>query len=400
MEKVAKAKVTIIGAGPVGLASAHYLRASGMKAADIILVDRHKVAERTAAIPAPGNIAPDLDSTLGKNSDFDSRSGYMRSRQLYEELPDSAKAKIELVPNRIVELVGSQFTLDDLTKRYSAHGFSYEVLTPAQLHELEPSISTDACFAALLLGGEINGHVNPVKLVNYLAEDSIANGTRIVQDANITGIARNGDGFVVNTNAGVSIDTEYVVNAAGISIPKVSALLDPKYGDIGIIGVKGHGVRFAPLPGLNLGIDLLTKSGSIVQYNSGEIIIGGGQTNLLRRENHKWSENWDVEQKDVDTLIDEARTTLPALKSAKVRSVTIGFRAVTFTQQAIIGRLDRSNFILAGGLYRTGITNCLGAGEQVAEIVRGERPGRAITGDPMRFYVNRPDWVEPSFMHL
>ncbi len=364
MTKEIRANVAIIGAGPVGLAAARALRKEGVD--NITVVDSSPVGTRFAGIAAPGNIAPDFDDLRGRLSGYPGYINlYRRSRELYEELQEQVKERIDFAPTRILQVSQEGKELSAIADHYAKSGFNFEMLTPEQVTKLEPAISANCCVGALLLGKEISGHVDPVKLVSWLADDCRSQNVNVVEGVKIEKISETKEGFRLES-VGLTIDTEYVVNAAGASVAKICGLLDPKYANMAIWPVKGHFVTFAPVQNLRLGIDILNDIGSIVQYSSGEIKIGGGSD-----EN-----TYEVEQWSIDRLLRSARETIPALESAPVVNTGFGFRALVRNHEPIVERIkNKSNFIIAGGLHRTGITNCLGVGEIVAKIVTdtGER---------------------------
>jgi glycerol-3-phosphate dehydrogenase len=104
--------------------------------------------------------------------------------------------------------------LEALKARGEANGVpGLRLLGGAEARALEPNLSRDVCAALLAPTG---GICCPYELTFRLAEDAAANGAAFFFECGVAAVARQTDGWRVETTDGRTFDARIVVNAAGL----------------------------------------------------------------------------------------------------------------------------------------------------------------------------------------
>ena len=93
-----------------------------------------------------------------------------------------------------------------------------KVLTAQEVRELEPNVSEEVTSA---LYAPSAGVVSPWELAIALAETAVKNGAQVELNSEVTAIDKMDGGFRV-TAGGKTIETRFVVNAAGIWSDKIN----------------------------------------------------------------------------------------------------------------------------------------------------------------------------------
>lgn len=110
----------------------------------------------------------------------------------------------------------------------------HQWLDQGTLRKVEPNITREA------IGGLLEPHAavtDPTKLTIALAENAKQNGVHIMLGTEVVGISSGAEEFEVQTNNG-SIKTRFIVNAAGLYIDKIAAMVNAD--DFVLYPVKGY----------------------------------------------------------------------------------------------------------------------------------------------------------------
>jgi glycerol-3-phosphate dehydrogenase len=97
-----------------------------------------------------------------------------------------------------------------------------EIIDGAEVQRLEPHLNP-AAIAALHI--PMAGVFNPFELVYALHENAKENGVRMLLNAEVLGIAKDGEEFVIETQRD-EIHTQYVVNAAGLHAEEIAVMAE------------------------------------------------------------------------------------------------------------------------------------------------------------------------------
>jgi heterotetrameric sarcosine oxidase gamma subunit len=207
---VDQARVVVIGGGIIGCSVAYHLAAAGWT--DVLLVEK---AQLTAGSTC---------QAAGLVTAFNPSSTMMRFRRYSIELY-TRLGVFERVGS--VRLASSREQLGELQRaasRARGIGLDAEVLGPDETRDLLPAASADHLYGAVHLAAD--GHLDPHGATHAVADAARVLGARIRQGVRVTGFELTPRREIrrVLTDDG-PIDTELVVNAAGMWAPQVAAMV-------------------------------------------------------------------------------------------------------------------------------------------------------------------------------
>ena len=396
-------KVAIVGGGVVGLCSAYALTRAG---AEVVLLERDALG-RGASEGNTGWISPTISTPLaapgvlrsGLRSAFDPRgalvfkpgldTAWLRwlwafraasSRPRYRR---GVKALLDLNARTFSELDayaadGVAFEMHGggiLCLARSEHGISWfapvfedlqalgfegtiERLTLEQAREVEPALG-DA--ARIVVRTSVDRYVRPESLMAGLAAKLRSLGVELREQADVTGLRRNGAGWTVETSAG-PVEAEAVVVAAGAATPP---LLQPFGLRVPIVAAKGYSLTLqgegtAPRTALYLCEPKVGVSG----YDGGLRLAGTFE--LPGRD-------LTVDRKRVGYILED---TMPFLRGWKPapgeaeKAGWAGFRPATPDSLPLLGPIPgQDGLYVAAGHGMLGVTLAPATGVALADMV-------------------------------
>ncbi|MEA3222477.1 MAG: FAD-dependent oxidoreductase [Thermodesulfobacteriota bacterium] len=235
---ICETEVLIIGGGVLGAATAREL--SKYKV-DVTLVEKEVDVCCGSSKANVGMVNQGEDC-------LEYRPEYHRSKLVWDSMRMMEPLCQELeVPFKISGGIGifsndaqrSKFVKMD-SKAAKVRKMGYDWVGPQEwidqdtLRKMEPNITRDT------IGGLLEPHaavVDPMKLTIALAENATENGVHMILGTEVEDISHGVEGFEVRTNNG-SIKTRFIVNAAGIYIDKIAAMVNAD--DFVLYPVKGY----------------------------------------------------------------------------------------------------------------------------------------------------------------
>ncbi len=210
------ARVAIVGGGVAGCSLLYHLSKLGWT--DTVLLEK---AELTSGSTwhAAGNV-PHYSPSHALSRLF------LESTREYEALEAETGHPVGFHKTGSIRVATSQALMDEHARgagkaRYL--GMPYELVGPNELKSLHPYISIDG-----VLGGVYtpeDGHIDPSSLTNAYANAARAAGAEIRRRTRVTAVSRTDGGeWRVETEAG-AITAEHVVNAGGLWVREVAALV-------------------------------------------------------------------------------------------------------------------------------------------------------------------------------
>ena len=153
-----------------------------------------------------------------------------------------------------------------------------------------------------------SGILDPFLMTIALAENAVQNGAEYFLEHEVTGIIREGDDYLIRTNAG-DFRTRWVINSAGLNCGAISDML----------GIKGYNIVYSKddyiildqRVGKNLPMPIYTVPSNIYMgihvtvTTDGNILLG---PTAEETDNNHW---YGVEQKNLDMLVKEAMSIWP-----------------------------------------------------------------------------------------
>ncbi len=204
------ARVVVIGGGITGCSVALHLAEAGWT--DVLLVEKATLTAGSTCHAA------------GLVTAFNPSATMMRFRRYSIELYERLGVFDRVGSLRLASSPDQLRELERTASRARGIGLDAGVIGPEEARALMPAISPEALYGAVHLTGD--GHLDPHTATHAVADAARSLGVRIRTGVRVTGfeLGRSRDIQRVLTDAG-PIDTELVVNAAGMWAPQVAAMV-------------------------------------------------------------------------------------------------------------------------------------------------------------------------------
>ena len=210
--------VAIIGAGIIGTALARELAKYKLR---LIVIEKDSDA---------ANGTTKANSAI-VHAGFDPEPGSLKARlnaegnRLFEDLCLDLDVPFHRNGSLVIAFSeGELETLNHLYERGLENNIpDLKIIGKKELHSIEPDLN-DTAVGALYAGTA--GITDPYLMAIALAESAAANGVEIRFDRPVSAIAKISGGFRINCGS-ESIDSEYVVNAAGLYADKINEMINP-----------------------------------------------------------------------------------------------------------------------------------------------------------------------------
>jgi len=382
------AQVVIIGGGAMGVSLLYHLMKNGWQ--DIVLVEKNDLTHGSTWHAAG------LCTHFAHNPTIQELRA--RSVRLYRDiLPQETGQDCGFHATGAMRITRNPDRMDEFAHVAGLSGFTgypLELLSPDRIAELHPLARVDG-----LIGGIFepdDGHVDPSLATNAMAEVAVRAGGTILRQTPVLGIARQGEGWLVETARG-PILSRHIVNAAGTWGWEVGAMMGLNIPSVPVLHqyivtdtVADVAARIAAgMPELPIIRD--PEESWYVRQERDGLILGP-----YEKDAQVWSVDGcppefgaDLMPPDLDRvepIIEAAMARIPALETGGVKSVING--PITFTPDA--NPLIGPAFDLPGAWLLTGSSMGVmeggGAGWFLAHwMTHGAPPMDALAVDPRRF---------------
>ncbi|HET7176491.1 MAG TPA: glycine oxidase ThiO [Gammaproteobacteria bacterium] len=349
-----KQDVIVVGAGVVGLLSAHELARAGFA---VTLVERG-LTGREASRAAAGILSTLFPWRSPRPLALLSRW----SQSSYAMLADDVRRASGIDP----EWTPSGLLCFDMGEREGAQqwasttGRAIDFLDAAEVRRQEPALA-EAARPAIFLPGIAHLHVS--RFLRALREALLNEGIPIKEETAVTGLLESG-GTVkgVRTEAG-EMHADHVVIAAGAWSSGLAKMLDIK---LAVEPVRGQIIQFRGPPGL-LGRVLCEGDHYLLARRSGDIVVGS------TREHVGFDK--DITPEARAELTQVASRLLPVLKGAAPIRQWSGLRPGSPEGIPFIGPHARIKGLWFNtGHYANGVTLAPGSARLLADLMAGRHP--------------------------
>ncbi len=382
-----RAQAVVIGGGIAGVSVAYHLARAGLT--DVLLLDKGELTSGSTHHAA------------GLVTQFNPSQTMMRFRRYSVELYAELGVFDTVGSLRLASSSESLLELRRGVSRANGIGLDAELVGPEEARRLLPAASPDALFGAVWMPGD--GHVDPHIATHALAAAARALGARVRTGTLVTGIERGSRGEVTAVvTEGGRIETEIVVNAAGMWAPRVAAMagcfvcsIPVDHQHVALRAVEGHELPHAT--------PCFRDTDNLVygKAEAGGVLFGGYEPNPVSR----WHDGvpWEHGERALppdharfQQLMDGAVQRFPFLDEAGVVALVCHPDAMTPDGNPLLGPMPGvPGFWLAAGLSLNGFGGAGGLGKAVAElIVAGESEIDVQPYRPWRF--GRP-YRDPEF---
>ncbi len=210
------AQVVVIGGGAVGCSALYHLTQLGVS--DAVLLERDELTAGSTW-HAAGN-CPNFSTS------WNLIKLQRHSTRLYAELAQRVGYEINYHVTGSIRLAHTADRVDEFRHVLSqarAQGIEFEMLSPQQIRERHPFITTDGLRAGLY--DPHDGDIDPAQLTQALAKGARDAGAQIHRQTRVTALERTASGeWRVTTNRGVIV-AQSVINAAGYRGGEVAAMV-------------------------------------------------------------------------------------------------------------------------------------------------------------------------------
>ena len=211
-----RARIVIIGGGIAGCSALYHLAKMGCT--DVVLLERDELTSGSTW-HAAGNVP-----TYSTNWSVMKIQKY--SAELYTELAQDPEFPISYHVTGSVRLAHSDERMAEfrhVTTMANANGMRYDMLTPAELVDRYPLISTHDLKGALW--DPLDGDIDPSQITQAMARAARALGARIRRNECVTALEQRPNGEWTVTTDKATVECEIVLNAAGYRAGEVMALI-------------------------------------------------------------------------------------------------------------------------------------------------------------------------------
>ena len=383
-----QAEIVVIGGGIYGVSIAYHLFKLGKK--DIVLLEKGEIASGESSHAA------------GVVTQFAVSKTMMQFRKYSIELWSKLGFFNHVGSLRVASSKEQLKELERSVSRAKAIGMEVEIISPAEAVRVMPQISDQQLYGAIYLPRD--GHLGPYDTTTGMARLIREMGVEVNTHTRVTGIELSPRGEIqrVITDRG-SIQTNIVVNAAGMWAPRIAAMAGVslpttpvEHQHVAVQAVMGHEFPKAT-PCLRDPDNLV-----YMREEQGGLVIGGYEPNPKARwiDGVPWEHGNSTVPADYgrfELLLEGAIRRIPFLKDAGIIDITCHPGAYTPDCQPMLGPLPgvRGMWMLAG-MSLNGYGGAGGMGNLMATwIVDGEAPMDVYAFRATRFgnYFTDPEWA-------
>jgi glycine cleavage system aminomethyltransferase T/glycine/D-amino acid oxidase-like deaminating enzyme len=367
-----RAQVVIVGGGVIGCSIAYHLAHLGWT--DVVLLEQHELTAGTTWHAAG------LITSAGMTDEtalFFSRY----SRDLYARLEAETGHSTGFRPVGHISLATTPQRQAALRREAAwMHGFGVQdiEISPRELADMWPLARTDDVLSAFYVADE--GRADPVGVATSLAKGARQLGVRVIEGVTATGVRTEcGRVIAVDTSAGL-IETELVVNAAGIWARQFGALAGVH---VPLQAAEHYYLLTDTLPGMAADLPVIEDPDSYGYFRpEGDGMLVG----LFEPVGAPWSldgvpggfsfgtlpPDWDR----MEPYLAQAMERIPSLADTGVRTFFCGPESFTTDIRPLLGPApELDGYFVAAGLNSLGILSGGGVGYMLAHwIVDGVPP--------------------------
>ncbi|MGH2512257.1 MAG: FAD-dependent oxidoreductase [Candidatus Limnocylindrales bacterium] len=361
------ARVVVIGGGITGCSVALHLAEAGWT--DVVLVEKAQLTAGSTCHAA------------GLVTVFNPSSTMMQFRRYSVVLYERLGVFDRVGSLRLASSRAQLLELERTASRARGIGLDVGVIAADEARRLMPAISPDSLYGAVYLPGD--GHLDPHLATHAVADAARRLGVRIRTGVRVTGFELSAGRAVtrVLTDQG-AIDTELVVDAAGIWAPQVAAMVG---GFIPSTPVDHQHVALRAVPGHELPPDMpcFRDPDNLVYGKSeqGGMLFGGYELDPVSRweDGVPWehaAQSLPADFERFGPLMAGAIRRFPFLAEAEVSRLVCHPDARTPAANPLIGPLPGvDGFWVAAGLSLNGFGGGGGIGRAIAGWITSGDPG-------------------------
>ncbi|MDD3656230.1 MAG: FAD-dependent oxidoreductase [Atribacterota bacterium] len=363
---ISKADVVIIGGGVIGTSIFYHLAKNNMNA---VLLEKETIASGTSGA-CEGIIflqtkKPGIHLKMA-----------IKSAEIFKHLKEELDYDIEYISNGAMVVIPDQVQYDTMKKfvrEQSNNGLDVKLLNSREARNKQPELSNSIAGATYC---SADGQVNPIRLAYGFAEAGQRyKNARIYNHTKVQGIKiRDNKIESIVTDRG-RINTNLVVNAAGIYAPQIGAMVNL---DIPIRPRRGQLLVTEEIPDIVNGV-LCTSNYIACKYNpeiknddgAGLTVESTASGNYLVGATREFvGFNSQVTYSGIECIAKNIVCLIPAFKNIAIIRCFAGLRPYTEDGLPILGEVEGiDGFIMAAGHEGDGIALSPITGKLISELV-------------------------------
>ncbi len=372
-----QARVVIVGGGVIGCSIAYHLAHLGWT--DVVLLERHQLTAGTtwhaAGLITSAGMADETALFMSRYS-----------RDLYERLEEETGHSTGFRQIGHLHLATNQPRLEVLRREAAwMHGFGVDdvEISANELQDMWPMLRTDDVLAAFYVADE--GRADPVGVSTSLAKGARALGVRIIEGVAATGVETKDDRVrAVLTDRG-RIETDFVVNAAGMWARQFGALAGVHVPNQ---AAEHYYLITEAIPGLDLDLPVVEDPDTYgyIRPEGDGMLVG-----LFEPVAAPWSLDGVPDSFAFGTLppdwermegfLGTAMSRVPSLSDIGIRTFFCGPESFTSDVHPLLGPApELDGYFVAAGLNSLGILLGGGVGNVVANWIVDGTPPVDMTG--------------------
>lgn len=361
---MSRSEIVIIGGGVVGASVAYHLAERGVR--DVVLIERSDSLGSGSTGKATGGIRAQFETEININLSLYSLE-FIKNWEFDCEYDPRGYLFLARDRQQLLYLDATRFRQQDL-----GYDDVYSVDTDA-IKAIVPGLNTDD-----LVGGSFglrDGFINPLAMLEGFITGAVANGTRVVTNANVEAIhVENGRVRSIETSNGVLECGSVVVCSgawsrslaatAGIDLP-----VEPQRRQIVWARTR------EPLPG---GLPMVIDLGDGFHFRPArEFHFGAGKRDIADqvlfayKDNEPPSESTEFDEGVIEKVYERAEHRAPFLANSDVivEKCRAGLYENTPDHHAIVGGCQVEGLYLACGFSGHGVMHSPATGRAIAEIL-------------------------------
>lgn len=293
------------------------------------------------------------------------RELHMRSRANYDRWRQSLGG-FGLVQRGLIMFCATEEALHEEehgAKLAKSLGLEADVLTPAQLKELEPGLTMN------VVGGVLHRqdcHLNPNRLMALLRERIVASGGEIRPGTEVSDFRKSGSKIVAAQTAQGEVEGDQFVLAGGVWSSTIARSLRLK---LPMQAGKGYSLTLSQPKELPQYCSILTEARVAVTPIGSSLRFGGTMAMAGRDES--------ILEPRIRGILRSIPKYFPKFEASDFANIKpwVGLRPVSPDGMPYLGRArDWSNLVIATGHAMMGISLGPVTGELVSQILVGEKP--------------------------
>ena len=361
-----EARIAIVGGGIAGCSLAYHLTRLGES--DVLLLEQHELTQGTtwhaAGLCTQYTASYNLMSLLRRSVDL--------YRSLDVSYHETGSVRLASTDDRLDEFRRVNAVADQI-------GVPFEIVSPERAVVLFPLLEPGGLAAAAHL--PTDGWIDPATVANGLAKGARDAGARIRRRAPVTGLARDGGAWRIETGDG-DVRAGEVVLAAGQWTRELARRLLGNA--LPVVPLEHQYLLTEPVPALRSAARelpvLRDPDGSFYVRQDGEGLLAGP----FEPDPRPWAldgvpRGWTGRLLRPDTArlatgLEEAERRIPALAAAEVRKTINGPDGYTPDGRPLVGPLPQPGLWVLAGFSFFGIVYSGGAGSYLAEWMLDGQP--------------------------